>query len=263
MKTGIETSIDPRAVVMPGAELDHGVVVGSHAVIGPRVRIGSGSRIGPNTVIMGITIMGTDNQVLPFSSLGGDPQDLKYRGEDTEVIIGNGNVFGECCTVHRGTTTGRGLTRIGDNNVFMACAHVAHDSTVGCGVRFESGANPGGHVDVEDGAHLGSFSSVHPFCRIGKLASLERGCIVVKDIPPFCAARGDRAELVGLNVAGLKEARYSGKSISSLQDAFDTIFRKGLLLNDALAGIRSSGDATPEVEHLMEFLLSGRRGFAR
>ncbi|TNF47294.1 acyl-ACP--UDP-N-acetylglucosamine O-acyltransferase [bacterium] len=263
MNSNREAYIHPAAIVYPGAELGEDVSVGPYVVIGSKVRIGSGCRIGSNVVIMGKTSLGRDNHVLPFATLGGDPQDLKYRGEETEVIIGNGNVFGECSTVHRGTVTARGATRIGDGNYFMPCTHVAHDSVVGDGTRFESGANPGGHVDVEDGVHMGSFCSVHPFCRIGRLASVDRGCMVVKDVPPYCMVEGDRARLVGLNVSALENAGYTKQAIGHLQKAFDLLFRSGLRLEEALKRLESTGDSTPEVEHLIDFLLSSERSFTR
>lgn len=256
-------TIDPNAAVSPGAELDESVSIGAYAVIGSQVRIGSGCVIGPNTVIMGRTMMGRDNQVLPFAALGGDPQDLNYKGEQTEVVIGDGNVFGECTTVHRGTLTGRGVTRIGDGNFFMACSHVAHDSQVGDGTRFEAGANPGGHVEVGDGARMGSFCAVHPFCRVGRLASVDSGCMVVKDVPPYCSVSGDRARLTGLNEPALRETGLSDGTISRIQDAYDVLFNSALRLDEALVKIESSGDVIPEVEHLMDFLRAGKRGFTR
>lgn len=258
-----KTVIHPDAVVHPGAELDEGVSIGTCSLIGPQVRIGSGSLIGPNVVLTGKTTLGRGNRVLPFAALGGDPQDLKYRDEDTEVIIGDDNVFGECTTVHRGTVTGRGVTTIGSRNIFMPCSHVAHDSIVGNGTKYESGANPGGHVDVGDGAHMGSFCAVHPFCRIGEWASVDRGCIVVKDVPPFSVVRGDRAQLVGLNEHGLKNAGFEEEVISRLQDAFDKLFRSGLRFEEALGRIEAGGDPIPEIERLMDFLGSSKRGFTR
>ena len=196
-------SVHPTAVVAPGARLHPTVEVGPFAVIGPQVTIGAGTTVGPHAVIEGRTRLGERNRVFQFASVGAQPQDLKYAGEDSALEIGNENLIREFTTLHKGTTGGGGVTRIGDRNLFMAYAHVAHDCQVGNGCVFANAATLGGHVEVGDHVILGGLAAVHQHTRIGRHAFVAGGAMVVMDVPPFCTAQGDRAELVGVNSIGL------------------------------------------------------------
>jgi len=257
------TNIDPRAAVHPDAELDHGVSVGPFAVIGPNVRIGSGTMVAAHAVVEGRTTLGTNNRVFQFASLGADPQDLKYAGEDSALTVGDGNTFRECVTVNRGTSGGINETRLGNGILLMACAHVAHDCVLGNGVIFANGATLGGHVTIDDGVLVSAFVAIHQFCRIGTLAMLSGGSMVTKDVPPYTTVQGDRASMRGLNLTGLQRKGLSPETISAIKSGYRIVFRSGLPLDDAVAKVRQDVDPCPELEHFLDFLISSERGFVR
>jgi UDP-N-acetylglucosamine acyltransferase len=263
MEKDKSTNIDPRAAVHPDAELDQGVSVGPFTVIGPKVRIGAGTSVASHAVIEGRTTLGKDNRVFQFASIGADPQDLKYGGEDSVLIIGDGNTFRECCTVNRGTAGGINETRLGNNILLMACSHVAHDCVLGDGVIFANGATLGGHVTIEDGALISAFAAVHQFCRVGLLGMVAGGSMVVKDVPPYTTVQGDRASMRGLNLTGLQRKGFSPEAISAIKSAYRIVFRSGLALEEAVVKVRQEVDSCPEVEHLLDFLMSAERGFVR
>lgn len=260
---GAETAIHPTAVVQPGAELDHGVQIGPYSVIGGKVRIGAGTVVGSHAVVEGRTTMGRDNRVFQFASVGTIPQDLKYRGEDSELVIGDRNRIRECATVHIGTEDGGMVTRIGDDNLVMAYCHVAHDCILGNGVIMANSTSLGGHVTVGDGAILGGLTGVHQFCRIGDMAMVAASSLVAQDIPPFTTAQGDRAGLVGLNLEGLKRKGFSREAIDALKKVYRTLFRSGLPMEEAVRSVRSEPGMGPEVEKLMDFVETSQRGVAR
>lgn len=191
--------IHPTAIVHPGAEIAEGVEIGPYVIIGAHVRIGRGTTVGPHTVIDGWTEIGEDNRIFNMASVGGIPQDLKYRGEETWLRIGNRNVIREFTTLQPGTVTGIGETVIGDDNLFMAYCHVAHDCVIGNRVIMANGSTLAGHVVVEDFAILGGLSAVHQFVRVGESAMLSGGAMVVQDVLPFTIASGNRAVSSGLN----------------------------------------------------------------
>src|SRR5215813_8636760 len=232
-------SVHPTAIVAPGAKLHATVEVGPYAVIGPQVEIGAGTTVGPHAVIEGRTRLGERNKVFQFASVGAQPQELKYAGEDSALEIGNENLIREFTTLHKGTTGGGGVTRIGDRNLFMAYAHVAHDCQVGNGCVLANAATLGGHVEVGDHVILGGLAAVHQFTRIGKHAFVAGGAMVVMDVPPFCVAQGDRAELAGINSIGL--ARH-GFSVEQLRTEL--------------------GDQ-PEIQALLTFVTTSQRGLTR
>jgi len=261
--TAGEAVIDPRALVSRGAELDHGVRVGPFAVVGPSVRVGAGSIIGPHAVVEGRTTLGRDTRVFQFASVGSDPQDLKYRGEETGLVAGEGNIFRECCTIHKGTVTGHGVTRIGDRNLFMAYVHVAHDCVIGSDIVFANNATLGGHVTVGDRAFFGGMAGVHQFCRVGELAMLGGGAIVVQDVPPYTMVQGDHARLMGLNLTGLERLGFAKETVAALKAVYKTVFKSELLRKDAIARARAEHGGVPEVARLLEFLETSKRGVVR
>ena len=256
-------SIHPTAIVAPGARLHPTVEVGPYAVIGPGVQIGAGSSVGPHAVIEGRTRIGERNRVFQFASVGAQPQDLKYAGEDSALEIGNENLIREFTTLHKGTTGGGGVTRIGDRNLFMAYSHVAHDCRVGDGCVFANGATLGGHVEVGDHAILGGLAAVHQFTRIGRHAFLAGGTMVVMDIPPFCMAQGDRAELVGVNSIGMARHGFTEEQITRVKEAYRFLFRSKLPLEEAVERIRTELGAPTEVQTLLGFVTSSQRGLTR
>jgi len=257
------TRIDPRAVVSHGAELGTGVEVGPFSVIGDGVRVGSDTVIGPHVVLEGRTTIGSGNRIFQFASVGAIPQDLKYAGEDSELVIGDRNQIRECVTIHRGTEGGGMITRIGDDGLFMACSHVAHDCRIGNRVIMGNASILAGHVTIDDGAILSGLTGVHQFCTLGRLSYVGAAAIVVKDVPPFVTVQGDRAKLVGLNLEGLRRMGLSDDELSSLKKAYRILFRSGLILEEAVARVRAEVPPDPNVELLTEFMVGSQRGVTR
>lgn len=255
--------VHPTAVIHPGARLHETVEVGPYSVIGPRVTIGAGSRIGPHVVLEGRTTLGERNHVFQFASVGADPQDLKYAGEDTELVLGNDNLVREFVTLHKGTAGGGGATRIGSGNLFMANSHVAHDCVVGSGCRIGNGSALAGHVTMEDHVIISGLAAVHQFTRLGKHAFISGGAMVTMDIPPYATAQGDRAELVGLNTVGLERNGYSKEQIERIKEAHRILFRSKLGLQEAVARLRAELAGHAEVDHLIDFVVSSKRGLTR
>jgi UDP-N-acetylglucosamine acyltransferase len=235
--------IHPTAVVAPGAVIGEGTTIGPYCVIGPHVVLGKGNRLLSHTVIEGHTAIADQNTFYQFSSVGAHPQDLKYRGEPSELRIGSHNTVREGVTLQPGTEGGGMLTSIGDHNLFMANSHVGHDSTVGSRCVFANCATIAGHVIVEDSVILGGLVGVHQFARIGNLSMLGAGAMVSQDIPPFCIAQGDHAELIGLNKIGLTRAGFGEDAVSELTQAFKALLLapKGSgTLRDRLASLREA-----------------------
>lgn len=256
-------AIHPTAVVDPRAELDSTVEVGPYAVIGPRVRVGPRTTIGPHAVIEGDTTIGADNRVFQFASVGAIPQDLKYAGEPTRLEIGDRNQIREFTTLHLGTAQGGGVTRVGSGCLFMANSHVAHDCRVGDGVILANSVALAGHVTVGDHAICGGLSAVHQFTQIGKLAFISGGAIVTMDIPPYCTAQGDRAQLAGLNTVGLTRHGYDAAQVGRIKSAYKIVFRTSLGLREALARVRAEFGGHQEIEDFVRFIEGSERGIAR
>jgi UDP-N-acetylglucosamine acyltransferase len=257
------TMIHPTAIIHDGAELDENVQVGPYAVIGAEVRIGAGTSIGPHTVIEGLTEVGYDNRIFQFSSIGAIPQDLKYGGEKTHLIIGDGNSIREFSTIHLGTGAGGGETVIGNNNLLMAYSHVAHDCRLGDHCILANCATLGGHVEVHDYAILGGLSAVHQFCRIGCHCMISGGSMVAKDVLPYTIAQGDRAKPVGINLVGLQRRGFPENVLRDLKMTFKILFRSGLNTNEALERIKEEIRPTPELKILLEFFENSERGILR
>ena len=251
--------IDPSAVVHPGARIGAGTRVGPHAVVGQHVTIGRHCDIGASTVIDGFTEIGDENQIFPMASIGLIPQDLKFGGEPTRLVIGNRNVIREFVTIHRGTAGGGGVTTIGDRNLFMAYAHVAHDCHVGNETIFANAATLAGHVVVEDYATVGAFSGVHQFCRVGKHAFIGGYSVVTKDALPFAKTVGNRARIYGLNTIGLVRRKFAPENIERLRRAYRYLLHSNT--SHALAQIEQDDTLKcPEVDYVVQFIRSSNRG---
>lgn len=253
--------VHAAAHVAPTAQIGEGTTVEPNAVIGPNVRIGKRCRIGASAVIDGWTELGDDNVIHPMASIGLAPQDLKYRGAPTRLVIGSGNHFREFVTVHRGTEHGGGLTTIGDGNLFMAYSHVAHDCHVGNQTIFGNGATLGGHVEVGDFATISAFSGVHQFCRVGRHAFIGGYSVVTKDALPFAKTVGNRARIFGLNTIGLVRRGFAPDVVNQLKVAFRLLLQSKMNTTQALAHIEHSPEMTcDEVRYLVEFIRGAHRG---
>ncbi|MGA8807950.1 MAG: acyl-ACP--UDP-N-acetylglucosamine O-acyltransferase [Thermoanaerobaculia bacterium] len=256
--------IDATAIVSPNALLASDVVVGAYAVIGPNVNIGSGCVIGPFTRVEGPAAIGERNQFYGHASIGGPPQDLKYRGEHTELAIGNDNVFREFVTINRGTTGGGGKTTIGNENFFMAYSHVAHDCHVGSSTIFANNATLAGHVEIADFATIGAFSAVHQFCRVGEHAFVGGGSMITQDVMPYAktvASRDNRS--YGINTIGLERKGFSKETVEALQLAYKILIRSKLRADEALQKIEEELGNFPEARYLVEFVRTSKRGIIR
>ena len=258
-----QTSIHPTAIVAPGAELASGVQVGPYAVIGPHVRIGKDTRVGPHSVVEGRTTIGRDNRIFQFASVGAVPQDMKYRGEDSALTIGDRNTIREFATLNIGTHGGGMETRIGNDNLFMVYSHVGHDCRIGNHVILANCATLAGHVTLDDYVGVGGLAAIHQFTRIGESAYLGGGAMVVNDVPPYCLAQGDRARLFGLNRVGLERRGFGEAQKRALKQAYRTFFFEGLSLKDAVERIRRDQADCPEAVHLADFIAASQRGICR
>lgn len=256
-------AIHPTAVVEPGAELDPSCEVGPFAVIGPHVRIGPRTVVGAHAVVSGRTTLGEGNRVFPHAVVGEVPQDLKYRGEPTELAIGDRNTFREGVTISLGTVQGGGVTRIGSGCLFMANSHVGHDCDVGDGAIIANSVALAGHVVLEDHVHISGLAAAHQFCRIGRLAFVSGLTGVTMDVPPFCTVAGPRAELAGLNAVGMQRAGMSEERIGRVKQAYKIVFRANLGLAEAIAEVEAELGAHEDVLHFVRFLKSTQRGITR
>jgi UDP-N-acetylglucosamine acyltransferase len=259
--------IHPTALVSPGAELDRTVSVGAYAVIGDGVRIGAGTTIGAHTVIEGPTTIGRDNRVFTHAALGAAPQDMKYRGEPTQLSIGDRNTIREFCTFNRGTAQDEGVTRIGDDNWVMAYVHIAHDVQVGSRTILANNATLAGHVHIGDWVIVGGLTGVHQFCKIGAHAMTGFQSHVSQDVPPFMMAAGHPLSVSTFNAEGLRRRGFSKERIALVKQMHRLLYRDGLTLDNAKAAIAAlrgtvdGGDV--DVNMLLDFLAAATRGIAR
>jgi UDP-N-acetylglucosamine acyltransferase len=217
--------IHKTAIVDPKARISPTVKIGPFSIIGPNVEINDNTEIQSHVSIMGNTIIGKDNKIYSFSSIGNDPQDLKYRGEDTKLEIGDNNKIREYVTINPGTQGGGGLTKIGNNCLFMVSSHIAHDCMVGNNVILANNVPLGGHAEIQDNVIIGGNSAVQQFTRVGKFAMIGGMCGVVRDVIPYGIAHGNRSILHGLNLIGLRRKNISNKEIMILSDAYKEIFK--------------------------------------
>ena len=255
--------IDARAVISPQAEIAADAEVGPFSVIGAGVVLGPRTWVGPHVVINGPTRIGADNKIYQFASLGDAPQDKKYKGEPTSLLIGDRNVFRESVTVNRGTVTGNGVTRIGSDNLLMAYSHVAHDCTLGDQIVMANCATLGGHVEVGDWVIMGGLSAVHQFSRIGDHCFLAHNAMVTRDVPPYVMAVGRPAVPHSVNAEGLKRRGFTEAQIRSIRHAYRLLYRSGLKLKEALEQLELSAQSEAEIRPFVDFIKRSSRSLVR
>jgi UDP-N-acetylglucosamine acyltransferase len=253
-------AIHPTAIVHPQAKIHPSVEIGPYAVIGEDVVIGEGSKIGAHAHVE-FTHMGKNNRILPGAFIGGPPQDLKYAGEHTLLVMGDGNQVRESVTLNRGTAA-HGETRIGNNCLFMAYSHVAHDCIIGNNVVIVNSVGIAGHVEIGDFTVVGGLVGIHQYTRIGRFCMMGGGSMAGKDLPPFCMCQGDRASLRGLNLLGLRRAGFPREVVTAIKEAYKTLFMSGLRLEEALARVRGSSPP-PQVMEMVDFIERSKRGVMR
>ena len=259
--------VHPTAVVDPQAELADDVEVGPYAVIGPRVKIGPGTRVGAHATIDGRTTIGARNRIFAHAALGGEPQDKKYRAEDTELVVGDDNTIREFCTFNVGTVQGGGVTRVGSDNWIMAYVHVAHDCIVGDHCILANSATLGGHSVVGDWVILGGLTGVHQFVRIGAHAMTGGASLLLQDLPPFVICQGNPAAPHGLNSEGLRRRGFAPEAVTALRRAYKAIYREGLTVAEAAAAITRLAEETQQhrshLDLLRDFVQASTRGIVR
>lgn len=263
--------IHSTAIIDPKAEIADGVEIGPYAVVGRDVKIGKNTKIGAHTVVEGFTTIGIDNKIGHFASVGGAPQDMKYRNEPTQLIIGDRNVIREFTTLHTGTIQDAGITKIGNDNWIMAYVHIAHDCVVGNNTIFSNNAQIAGHVHVGDWAILGGMSGVHQFVRIGEHSMIGGASKLVQDLPPYVIASGAIAEPHGVNAEGLKRRGFTPESITALRQVYKLLYKQNLSFEDAKQAIddlviekqSSEPDTAQKIRLFHEFIAASQRGIAR
>ena len=255
--------IHETALVDEAAELADDVEVGAFSIIGPLVKIGPGSRIGPHVVVTGRTTIGSNTRIFQFCSIGEEPQDKKYDGEDTELIIGDNNTIRELCTFSRGTIQEGGKTIIGNNNWIMACVHIAHDCVLGDNIIMANNASLAGHVTVGDWAILSGYSLIHQFCSVGEHSFTSFASHVNQSIPPYVTVSGEKARAKGVNTEGLRRRGYSPEQIQQVRRAYKVLYRSGLPLEEARAKLQEMAEEHEEIVPWIDFLETTEKSFIR
>jgi UDP-N-acetylglucosamine acyltransferase len=255
--------IHPTAIISPRAELGANVSVGPYALIGDEVVIHGEVEIGGHAVVEGPCEIGRGTRLFPFAYIGQEPQDLKYAGERSRLVVGERNIIREYVTMHRGTAGGGGVTWVGDDNLFMAQAHVAHDCRVGSHNIFANGASLAGHVEVADHTTLGAYVGVHQFCRVGAHAFIGAYSKIVKDALPYARTDGNHAKCYGANTLGLRRRGFSAEAIRRIQHAFHLLLASKLNTSQALARIRAEMAGLAEIDYLVEFIATAQRGVTK
>lgn len=258
-----QSGIHPSAIIDPTAKLAGDVTVGPFTVIGAEVEIGAGSRVGAHALVQGPTRIGRDNRIDAYASIGGDPQDKKYRGERSELVIGDGNTFHEFVTINRGTAEGGGVTRIGDDNWVMAYVHVAHDCRVGSHTILANNATLAGHVEVGDHVVLGGFAGVHQFCKIGAHAFAAMYSAINRDVPPFIYVAGQFAVPRGVNAEGLKRRGFDAARIAAIKRGYRTLYMSHKTLEEARIALEEQAAASEDVRTLCAFIDRSERSLVR
>ena len=256
-------SIHATAIVAPDAILGEGVEIGPYCVVGPGVEIGPRTRLAAHAAVHCHTRLGADNVVHSYASVGDAPQDKKYTGEPTRLEIGDRNVIREFVTLNRGTTKDRSVTTIGSDCLFMSYSHVAHDCQVGNQCVLANGATLGGHVVLGDWVIMGGFAAIHQFCKVGAHAFLANNTAVTRDVPPYVMAVGGPARPHSINSEGLKRRGFSAEQIRNLRNAYRTLYRSGLRLEEALEQLRAAAETQPEVRLLVDFIPQSTRSLVR
>lgn len=255
--------IDPRAIVEAGANIAVDAEIGPFSVIGGDVHIGARTWVGPHAVITGNTTIGADNKIFQFASIGAAPQDKKYTGGPTRLLIGDRNVFREFCTINRGATPENGLTRIGDDNLFMSYTHVAHDCTLGDHIVMVNYSGLAGHVDIGDWVILSGHTGVHQFCRIGAHAFTQAYCGVSRDVPPYVMTIGVPAVPHSINTEGLRRRGFTDEQIRNLRQAYRILYRSDLPLAAAVEQLTALAPEQPELKPLLDFIALSERSLIR
>jgi len=259
--------IHPSAIVERGAELADSVTVGPYSVIGPHVRIGAGTTIGAHCVLEGRTTLGQDNRVFQFASLGAAPQDKKYAGEPTELVIGDRNTIREFTTFNVGTAQDVGVTRIGNDNWIMAYVHIAHDCQVGSQTILANNATLGGHVHLGDWVFVGGLTGIHQFVKVGAHAMAGFASAVTQDVPPFMMVDGNPLAVRGFNIEGLRRRGFGSERIAAVKQMHRLLYRSGLTFEQAREQIAALAESAPvarsDVELMSGFLAQSTRGIAR
>ncbi len=255
--------IHPTAIIAPEAQIGENVTIGPFAIVKSDVVIGANTTIGPHATIDQYVTIGEDCQIFQYASIGGAPQDLKFHGEKTYLTIGAGSIIREFVTINRGTGFGGGITEVGAENYLMAYTHIAHDCKTGRQVILANNSTLAGHVVIDDYATVGGLVAIHQFVNIGKHAYIGGKSAVVKDIPPYVIAAGDRATLHGLNNVGLKRHNFTTETLSQLKKAYRIFFRIGLTVPQAVERVKAEVEQIPEVVNFMKFIQESSRGVTR
>ena len=256
-------NVDPRAIIDPSAKIADDVEIGPWTLIGADVEIGAGSVISSHVVIRGPTKIGKNNRVFQFSTLGEDSPDLKYKGEDTTLTIGDNNVIREGVTIHRGTVQDRSDTYIGNNNLLMAYVHVGHDSVIGNNCILVNNASLAGHVHIGDWVILSGYTLIHQYCKIGTHAFTGMSTGITMDVPAYVTVAGTPSKPVSINAEGLKRRGFSAESITELKRAFKTLYRKKLSLDEATSELSKMAESSEEVAIMLASIQQSDRGIMR
>ena len=255
--------IHERAIVSSRARVHEEVSIGPYSIVGPDVEIGPGTRVESHVVLKGPCVIGRDNHIFQFASIGDDPQDKKYAGEPTRLVIGDRNTIREYCTINRGTVQDAGVTRVGNDNWIMAYVHIAHDCVIGDQTIFANNSTLAGHVHIGDWAILGGFTAVHQYCHIGTHTLTGIFTSVTKDIPAYVLASGRPAIPRGINAEGLKRRGFSSNQITNLREAYRALYRQGLKLGEAVEILEQSACTQEEIVALLDSVRSSSRGLIR
>lgn len=256
--------IHPTAIIHPSAEIAKDVFIGPFSIIGPNVTIAEGTKLFSHVVVVENTKIGKNNQIFQFSSIGEQCQDLKYKGEETWLEIGDNNIIREHCTLHRGTAQDKAVTLIGSNNLLMVNTHIAHDCIIGSHNIFANNVGVAGHVVVGDHVIVGGNSGIHQFCRIDSYSMVGGASLIVKDVPAFVMASGNPASAHGMNFEGMRRRGWSQDTISGLRNAFRILYRSNLTLKEAIVQISEEVLPTvPEAQLLIDSLNISSRGIVR
>jgi len=255
--------IHPTAIIDPCAQIDTNVTIGPYAIIKSDVHIGSGVSIGPYTTIEQYVTIGENCQIFQNAAIGCAPQDLKFHGEKTYLKIGKGSIIREFVTINRGTEAGGGVTEVGEENYLMAYTHIAHDCKTGKQVILANNSTLAGHIIIGDNVTVGGLVAIHQFVQIGDFAYIGGKSAVVKDIPPYVIASGDRATLHGLNNVGLKRHKFPKSTLQELKKAYRIFFRIGLTVKQASERVKAETEQIPEVKNFIKFIVSSNRGVTR
>lgn len=255
--------IHETAIISDSAEIADDVEIGPYSVIGDNVRIGKGTRIASHVVIKGPTIIGEQNRIYQFCSIGDDPQDKKFSGEETRLEIGDRNTIREYCTINRGTAQDEGITSLGNDNWILAYVHIAHDCRVGSHTIFSNNATLAGHVHVGDWVIFAGFSGAHQFCHVGAHSFLGMFAGTSRDVPAYTMVAGQPATVRGINTEGLKRRNFTPAQVSNIKNAYRIVYRKGLKLNDAIAEVEELAKSQPELEIFARSLHTSDRGLLR